>query len=536
MVVWIFYGAMLCAGGYFLHRLAWLVHYRTLLRRLVARATQAETLEQAAASDWQEFEGRTWQELQAAEGVTNTDFEGLVRDLRLQLNQVREALHAPEVSVREHLAQALCGDRAAREVGVQCVARIPGGLEGKRVEITFDFGLPQLQQPRLDSTLFALRIRSRYGLMSRLAVLFIGAADVVLSSTHVAQMSQNAQVPWGVILRRLSLVALVLVTVVVDVVLGVGQAIMAWSRATVGGFEFAAWGETGHWFARYLPEVVGMALWAGFYGAIYFSLWGWLWWRSRSRLRELRALEQRYPELVREITRRHQQSLLQWADEYGRALDDAVRLAIRQAEMLIARSEQRISRAVAPPELLHEADAVAAALFGKLPEASTQLQDGLSTYRHSWRHMLWPRPEEMQYQITIARHRFEFQEIDWRVAALRNPEPNPATAATLWRIIRGAVSVYPELQDAAIISRLEHRYRESVHGLVRAARRDLTAFDERLKDSARSLAEQFRVARSAAEGQIELTQLVLEGEVAALHSRILKVREQARIEAMAFEI
>jgi hypothetical protein len=536
MVVWLFYGAMVCAAGYFVHRLAWLVHYRTLLRRLVARATQAQTLEQAAAQDWEDFERRTWSELQEQEGATNTDFEGLVRDLRLRLNAVREALHNPELSVRRYLARALSSDRSAREIGNKCVVRIPDGIEGKRKEITFDFALPQLHQPTLDPTLFALKIRSRYGLVSRLAVLFIGAADVVLSSTHVAQMSQNTQVPWGVIVRRLSLVALVLVTVVVDVVLGIGQAIMAWSRTTFGGLELARWGETGEVISRLLPDAVGMTLWAGFYGVVYFSLWGWLWWRSRGRLRELRSLERKYPQMVHEITQHHQQSLLRWADEYGRALDDSIRLALRQAEMLIARSEQRISRAVAPPELLREADAIAAALFGKLPEASTQLQDGLTTYKHSLSHMLWPRAEEMQYQVTIARHRFEFREIDWRVAALRNPEPDPATAATLWRIIRGAVSVYPELEDAGIVSRIEDHYRDSVRGLVHAARSDLQAFDERLQESARSLAEQFRVARSAAESQIELAQLVLEGEVAALNSRILKVREQARIEAMAFEI
>jgi hypothetical protein len=536
MVIWLFYSAMVCAAGYFLHRLAWLVHYRTLLRRLVARATQAETLEQAAAQDWDEFEKRTWRELQEQEQVTNLDFEGLVRDLRRRLHQVREALHEPEISVRKHLARALSSDAAARELGNRCVARIPAGLAGKRTEIRFDFALPRLQQPRLDPTLFSLRIRSRYGLMSRLAVLFIGAADVVLSSTHVAQMSQNAQVPWGVILRRLSLVALILVTVIVDVGFGIGPAIMTWSRTTLSGIELDAWGETGHLLTAYLPDTVGMMLWAGFYGAIYFSLWGWLWWRSRGRLRELRVMEQKYPEVVHEITQRHQRSLLQWADEYGRALDDSVRLALRQAEMLIARTEQRIGRAVAPPELLQEADAIAAALFGKLPEASTQLQDGLTAHQHSWQHMLWPRPEEMQYQITIARHRFEFREIDWRVAALRSPEPNPATATTLWRIVRGAVSVYPELGDDRFVARLEDRYRESIRALVRGARRDFDAFDERLKESAHSLAEQFRVARSAAESQIELTQLVLEGEVAALNSRILKVREQARIEAMAFEI
>jgi hypothetical protein len=66
--------------------------------------------------------------------------------------------------------------------------------------------------------------------------------------------------------------------------------------------------------------------------------------------------------------------------------------------------------------------------------------------------------------------------------------------------------------------------------------RDLVALDKRLGELERSLNEQLAAARGLVEGRVELTYGQMAATVAALSAEIISVREQARLEAMAFEI
>jgi hypothetical protein len=66
--------------------------------------------------------------------------------------------------------------------------------------------------------------------------------------------------------------------------------------------------------------------------------------------------------------------------------------------------------------------------------------------------------------------------------------------------------------------------------------KDLGELDRRLGALRRSVADQLEAARSLLKGRVELTNGQMQASVAALASEIIQVREQARLEAMAFEI
>ena len=67
----------------------------------------------------------------------------------------------------------------------------------------------------------------------------------------------------------------------------------------------------------------------------------------------------------------------------------------------------------------------------------------------------------------------------------------------------------------------------------RAAFRDL---DRRIMQLAEGLERTFSAAPALVEGRIQLADENVEAEMAAFTAEVLRVREQARLEAMAFEI
>jgi hypothetical protein len=83
---------------------------------------------------------------------------------------------------------------------------------------------------------------------------------------------------------------------------------------------------------------------------------------------------------------------------------------------------------------------------------------------------------------------------------------------------------------------LQHAYAQMVAECVAETDRDLGELDRRLGELRRSMAEQLEAARGLIVGRVELCQSQMAASVATLSAEIIQVREQARLEAMAFEI
>ena len=96
--------------------------------------------------------------------------------------------------------------------------------------------------------------------------------------------------------------------------------------------------------------------------------------------------------------------------------------------------------------------------------------------------------------------------------------------------------MFPEDVDEAFVEELEEAYAQSIRGVVDGTEADLAELDARLGELGDGLREQLAVAGSLLETQIELTEQAMDAEVAELATKLLEVREGARVEAMAFEI
>src|SRR6185436_13736507 len=135
-----------------------------------------------------------------------------------------------DMSARRKNLEALFGDALSagepEVTGTVLSVRRLSRTPPERYEVAFELALPAVASPAPpDKKLFELKLKSRYGFVRRAIVFFSGAADVVYSSQHVARMSQNVHVPTGVLVRRLSLVLLVLAVVLVDLAFGARAAL-----------------------------------------------------------------------------------------------------------------------------------------------------------------------------------------------------------------------------------------------------------------------------------------------------------------------
>ncbi|MBC7171394.1 MAG: hypothetical protein H5U40_03150, partial [Polyangiaceae bacterium] len=379
-----------------------------------------------------------------------------------------------------------------------------------------------------------LEVRSRYGLARRILAFFIGAADVVYSSAHVARMSQNDAVPGSVLVRRMSLVALILLAIIVDITFGARAALIAWSKAALTGSVLTS-GVLGSSLTPWMPELFGSGIWLAGYGLIYVGAFLVLRSRSAEHMRRLADLRASAAERARTIVGRQRDALLAWVDEYGRTLDEASALAVRQADMLVERAIDRLRRRLASPALLGHAERVAQELFALLPESSTRLGDVATDHDHSLSHYLWPRPEEMRYQVKLAQFRAAFRDLEMSVNALRGPRPDPHKAQQLWRNLVAYVRMFRE-ELSVTADELVVAYGASIARVLEETETDLAELDTRITQLAEGLARTFSAAVPLVEGRIQLADENIEAEMALFTAEVLRVREQARLEAMAFEI
>jgi hypothetical protein len=454
--------------------------------------------------------------------------ERRLRDLVREM----KASHRP---VRDVLVQALSG-RARGEEGELAILTIPRQNEPPIV-VGLDPTFRALEPARSpDPSLFTLKVRSRYGLLPRALAFFIGAADVVYSSAHVARMSQNQAVPISVLLRRMSLVLLILLAIAVDITFQARAGLVAWSARVLADCLVEDPGPIGELVNAYLPTLMGLTLWLAGYGAIYLGLFFFLRTRSAEHMRRLDALRVEADAHVRAIVDRERDALLGWASEYGRTLDDASTVAVRQADMLVQRTIDRLRRRLASPQLLARAEKVAQALFERLPESSTALGDVATDHRHSLGHLLWPRADEMQYQVKIAQYRAAWRDLEGAIAALRGPRPEPHQANQLWRNLVAYGRMFRDVLPEGLAASLSDAYDESIAPVVEETEADLRELDGRLTQLAEGLARTFSAARPLVESRLELAEENVEAEMARFVAEVLRVREQARLEAMAFEI
>jgi hypothetical protein len=83
---------------------------------------------------------------------------------------------------------------------------------------------------------------------------------------------------------------------------------------------------------------------------------------------------------------------------------------------------------------------------------------------------------------------------------------------------------------------LSAAYDESVAPIVDETEADLRDLDTHLDQLVEGLSRTFSAARPLIESRLKLAEENVEAEMARFVTEILRVREQARLEAMAFEI
>lgn len=525
-----FYALVLASVVYFVHKVAWLIRYRRLQQKMVARAL--EKLREEADTTvvrWSKGVAETWSEASASVTKTPTDY---VRRVELELSHLERKLQTHPHPVQELLVSAVKDPHPEdrdKEVALLTIPRRRGEDIPVKLHLGFP-GLPDVKAPDRDT--LHLEVRSRYGFFRRSIAFFLGVADVVYSSQHVVRIQQDPKVPLGLIMRRMSLVLLILLALVVDIAFGLRKKLVTWVEAWLPShFEIES-----ELLRDVLPPAVGFAIWLACYGAIYVGLYVFLRRRSGRHLRELRNLEANVEERMDEIRNKHITALHEWTEEYARSLDDAAILTMNQARMLTERTVHRLRRRIASPMLLDLASEAAARFFERLPESAQHLQDYASTHKHSLRHAIWPNPKEMRYQTEISQLRHAWRDIEFTVNELRGQKPDPDLASQLWRSLVRYARMFPDVLPDTLFRRLQEAHDSATSNIVDETRLELVELDQRLAELATALQQTVEAATPLIESRIELTTRSMESEIAQFLTEALRVREQARLEAMAFEI
>jgi len=546
-LLYVFYAATIAALGFFIHKVLWLVQYRRLQSAIVGEAVRRLAEGNARdLADWEEFAGARW-----ALVLGKTEISGpstFIRRVEEGLGQVRADLRSSRRSLEELFAGALSSPQGAPgsvepKVTVLSLRRLTRKGAEERYDVTIDLRFPPVTMPRApDKKLYELKIKSRYGVVRRALVFFSGAADVVYSSQHVARMSQNVHVPTSTLVRRLSLVFLVLFFVFLDLAFHIRRQISAAIEAALLPAPAVLHSSPLHHapvaggFDHYAGIVLGFAVWVAIYGSISLAFYFAMRRRYQSNVRRLGKLLEGRDALMDKIYRGHLADLARWGAEYGRSLDTAVDLTLRHAEALIDHYGHRLRRRIAGPALLEAAKGIANCLFLKLPESRGELRDAATEHQHSFAHHVWPRADEMGYQERLAQYRAAWQKLEIAVTDLRREQPDPAAAHELWRSATSYATVFAHLLPSGTAEGLRHAYAQMVTECVAETDRDLGELDRRLGELRRSIGEQLEAARSLVQGRVELTNVQMAATVAALEATVIQVREQARLEAMAFEI
>ncbi|MEM9074371.1 MAG: hypothetical protein AAGE52_38105 [Myxococcota bacterium] len=527
LLAYAFYVIMAGAVAYFAHKILWFLRYRRIQEKLVTRALEKLT-EQADTTvvRWDRGAEVSWSEAAASrDDGTPRDY---VRRVEAQLADLDRELSSSHVTLRDRFVEHVMNELDPEEIPV---LRVPLRNESSQ-EVALTLAFAQVPDPELPSAeIFELEVRSRYSFRRRLLAFFLGAADVVYSSQHVIRMSQNPHAPKGLLFRRLSLVVLILAALAVDIGFGIRQHLIESAEqwcSTHLELEGA--------LAEYLPSAIGLGIWLGAYGALYVGLYLLLRWRSERQIDLLEELRESYVDRVSDIRDEHLASLERWARDYATTLDDASSLTMHQAQMLVQRTTHRLRRRIASPRLLELAGEVARCFFVRLPESATKLQDVATEKKHSFAHSIWPRESEMSYQVEIAKYRHAWRDVEMCLSTLRGQHPDPELAGQLWRSLVRYARMFPEVVPEDLFERLQEAHGNTVARIVEETDADLSDLDERLRELADALRHTVDSVKPLVDSRIELTTQAMNAAVAEFTAEALRIRERARLEAMAFEI
>lgn len=528
LLAYAFYAIMAGAVLFFLHKVLWFFQYRRIQERLVTRALEKLT-EQADTTvvRWDQGAEMSWSEASASS--SDSSQRDYVRRIESELETLEARVGEGQTTVRERFVQHVMEEMEPEQIPLLHLPR----LRGNALDIHVELGFGTVPDPELpDPHIFELEVESRYSFGRRLLAFFLGAADVVYSSQHVMRMSQNPELPKGLLLRRLSLVLVILGALAVDIGFGIRAQLIVWAEAWCAA-NLTLENEL---LQQYLPSAIGLGIWLGAYGALYVGLYLLLRWRSEHQIDLLEELRETYTDRISDIRDDHLRSLRRWARDYATTLDDASMLTMHQAQMLVQRTTHRLRRRVASKKLLGLASELARCFFDRLPESATKLQDVATERKHSFAHTLWPQRSEMGYQVEIAQYRHAWRDVEMCLSSLRGQQPDPDLAAQLWRSLVRYARMFPDIVPEDLFDRLQEAHGETVAGVVDATEADLSELDERLTELGSALAHTVESARALVESRIELTTQSMNAAVAEFVAEALRIRERARLEAMAFEI
>ncbi len=522
------------ATVFFLHKVLWLVRYKRLQAILIQEAAARISSGQARKVDaFDRFAEGVWKGASDAMGATSLGayvarVDEMLRDVRRTLRTSRSSIHDAAME-----AAASTGDRTAGGIALT----IPAVGDGGARTIAWEVTVPALlAMRRLDPQLYVLKTKSRYGFWRRALVFFAGIADVVYSVQHVAVMSQNPHAPTGVLVRRLSLVVLMILLIMGDLAFGIRRAISQLIETELGRPELGALGDSGAFVSAHFATIAGVVVWTAALSLVYFAAAVLVRRRSRLWQKKLVAMRADEKEQLAGAQRAREAELLRWLDGYTLSLDQAVDLGAKHAELLADYHRGRLHRRVVETSPVRTAKVIAAALLAELPEASGDLADRATTERRSFRHYLWPREEEMRVEVEMAQMRAAWQDIQWTLGRVSSPRPEPEAIDGLFRRLVTYAGAFQGTLPDSTLGDLHEGYRVTVEMLVAETQADLDDLDARLAEIAARLAEQLAVAGSLVKFQVEMTNHKIETSVNKLAAEVLATRERARLEAMAFEI
>lgn len=534
LFVYALYALNVGATAFFLHKVLWLVRYRRLQGVLIFEArARIEAGQARHVEAFDSFAEGVWRSVPDAMGASSlgeyvSRADEVLRDVRRSLRTSRASIHT--------LVMEAATSADERTVSGAALS-FPEPGSGAVREVRWELAVPPLlATQRLDPNLYVLKTKSRYGFWRRALVFFAGIADVVYSVQHVAVMSHAPHAPTSVLVRRLSLVGLLVALIMGDLLLGIRQSISNTIEASFQRPTFTFLGDQGVFLSRSFPTIAGVVVWTAALSLLYFVAVLAVRRHSRRWQEKLAALKEAEPSRLAALQKDREEELHGWLDGFARSLDQAVDLGARHAELLVDYHRGRLHRRVVETSPVRAAKAISAALLADLPDAKGDLLDRATGERRSLRHHLWPREEEMRVEVEMAQVRAAWEDIERSLGRLANPRPDPEAIDGLFRRLVMYAGAFRDLLPETMPQDLREGYRATVEVLVAETQTDLDDLDARLGEIAARLTEQLEVAGSLVKFQVEMTNHKIETSVGKLASEVLATRERARLEAMAFEI
>lgn len=530
---WVFAAISLGAVAFFTHKVLWLVRYKKLQRQLMDQAAdELRAAQQAALPEWEKFAAAAWR---VARGPHHQG----------QLDSPKSYCTAVEAEL-SHTISRLGHRTKLAPLLKQTVERSEGSKieqivletplrDGSTCRAQIALDPPLLSHPEAPPpTAYELNVKSRYSFWRRALVFVTGLADVVYSSQHIAKMSQYTHVSTGTILRRMSLVILLVVGILLEVVVGLRAKL---EKVLEKKLRRADW-------VQDLPDVLAdnaaallaLGIWTGMVAGLYFGLYFRIRRRSKQNLEALNELKSAEQERLAEIKLTHLRQLTAWADAYGKSLDSAVELTARHVEMLGNHYAARVRRRLGGPLLVEMTKLVSDALFAQLPEAGTTLQSAITTAKRSFAHGLWPRREEMGDVIEQAQFREAWQHLELNLGELQRGEPDPQHVEDLWKNLLMYAVRFAAVLPPDMMQRLRAAYLKLVEETSSGTETDLERYQTAVKDLVHHLHEQLSSATPLLSARIELANQRIRADSANFTAEVIRAREAARLEAMAFEI